>query len=142
MNSRPPILLFDGDCSFCNRSVQWIMRRERESNLYFVPLKSELARSLVGTDRISRADSVLFLHPDGRVLDRSDASAATLHAMGYPKTAWWFSRIPRFVRDAGYRLVAANRHRIPGRKQCGLPDPKCRPRIIESMDNLWESTGV
>ena len=42
-----PVLLFDGVCVFCNRTVQFLIRHDREAVLRFVPLESPLGQNLL-----------------------------------------------------------------------------------------------
>src|SRR5262245_17251873 len=40
------IVLFDGACAFCNRAVDWLLRRDPEGRLRFAPLQGETAARL------------------------------------------------------------------------------------------------
>ena len=39
-----PIVLFDGDCHFCNSSVQFIIKHDHKGIYYFAPLQSKRAQ--------------------------------------------------------------------------------------------------
>src|SRR5687768_10489456 len=41
-----PLVLYDGTCGLCARSVRWILRHERDHALRFAPLQGETARAL------------------------------------------------------------------------------------------------
>jgi predicted DCC family thiol-disulfide oxidoreductase YuxK len=44
---KQPILLFDGECGFCNRTVQFFLARENaRQSMRFAPLQSEEGRAL------------------------------------------------------------------------------------------------
>ena len=38
------ILFFDGNCGLCNRSVKFVLRKEKNQELIFSPLQSEFAK--------------------------------------------------------------------------------------------------
>lgn len=38
------ILFYDGDCVFCNASVQFALKHRKKNSIYFSALQSELAK--------------------------------------------------------------------------------------------------
>ena len=67
-----------------------------------------------------------------RVRRDSDAVLAIYSGLGWPWRAMaLFRLIPRFVRDAVYRLVARHRYRLFGRREtCWMPSPEQAERIL------------
>ena len=41
------IVLFDGECHFCDLSVQFIINHDPKELFYFAPLKSEVGKELL-----------------------------------------------------------------------------------------------
>jgi len=69
---------------------------------------------------------------DGRIYLRSTASLRIARRMRFP---WHLASlalaVPRPIRDAVYRVVAAVRHRIAGTSNaCEIPPPEIRSRLI------------
>jgi predicted DCC family thiol-disulfide oxidoreductase YuxK len=137
------LVIFDGHCGFCNRSVRWFLKRDLHDRLRFVASQSPqvtvlLARhDFVPADLEAGPNTILAARdangPDERVLIRSDAAVAMLLKLPHPWPAVGlvFSWIPRPVRDLGYRLVARWRYRIWGRlDSCPLPTPEERERFL------------
>jgi predicted DCC family thiol-disulfide oxidoreductase YuxK len=77
------------------------------------------------------AGSMILIEND-RVYLRSEAVLRIAARMRAPwKYARVFLIVPRPLRDAVYRFVAANRHRIAGRSNaCEIPPPEIRSRLI------------
>jgi predicted DCC family thiol-disulfide oxidoreductase YuxK len=135
-----PVLLYDGNCGLCARSVQFVLRHERASRaLRFATLQGPHGkRALADHPSFAGVDSVIWLEPstDGhdRALVRSDAVLAVLRHLG---GGWsWLSRvgriIPRAARDALYRVVARYRYRMFGHDQsCLLPTADQRARFLD-----------
>lgn len=129
------MLLYDGTCGFCARSVQFVLRHERApATLRFATLEGPL-----GDDARARwpelvgIDSVVWRGPDGTVV-RSDAVLEVLRYLGgaWRALASIAAVIPRPVRDWGYDLVARWRYRIAGRDaSCLLPTPEQRSRFLD-----------
>ena len=42
----PRIVLFDGVCVFCERSVGWLLKHDRDRRLHFAPLQGATAAAL------------------------------------------------------------------------------------------------
>ena len=137
----PPILLYDGDCGFCARSVQFLLAREgRDRSLRFATLQGpagEAARR--ARPDLAGIDSVLWVEPDAegrfaRVLVRSDAALRALTDLGggWRVLAALGRLAPRGLRDAIYDLVARHRLRLAGRADpsCLLPTPEQRARFV------------
>ena len=128
-----PILLYDGVCGLCARSVRWILRHERDHALQFAPLQGETAAAL--RERFPRIPTVLstvVLVDGDRVHVRSKAF---LYAARHLRAPWrWLYAmrwIPGFLPDLGYRVVAALRYRLFGKKDsCEIPAPDQRARFL------------
>ena len=126
------IILFDGTCAFCERSVRLIATRD---NGYFKFGASQnpegqaiLAR--FGTSR--EAAKSLILIEDQQIYLRSDAVLRIARRMRAPwHYAAIFLSVPRPIRDLVYRCVAAVRHHLAGRANaCEIPPPEIRERLI------------
>jgi predicted DCC family thiol-disulfide oxidoreductase YuxK len=137
------LVIFDGHCGFCNRSVRWFLRRDRRDRLRFVVSESPKVAGLLARLGTSAPDSALgpntivVVHdaggPDERVFLRSEATLALLGELPWPwrvlgVALGWIS-LP--VRDLGYRAIARWRYRIWGRlENCPLPTPEERERFL------------
>lgn len=128
-----PVMLYDGDCGFCARSVQWILDHERDHAIRFAPLQGRTAARLRQSyPRIPEAiDSVVFV-TDGRAYLRSKA---LLHAACHLRAPWRWGYairwVPGIAFDLGYRVVAAMRFRIWGRADaCHLVTAEQRTRFL------------
>ena len=80
------------------------------------------------------AEGSMILIEDDRVFLRSEAVLKIAARMRAPwKFARVFLAVPGPLRDAIYRFVAANRHRMAGRSNaCEIPPPEIRSRLITS----------
>ncbi|MGA8728061.1 MAG: DCC1-like thiol-disulfide oxidoreductase family protein [Terracidiphilus sp.] len=135
------LVIFDGLCGFCNRSVRWFLRRDRGDRMRFAPSDSpkvaELLARHVGSDRALSSTTILVVRDPGRaseqVLIRSDAAVALLAVLPgpWPAIGKVFGWIPRPVRDLGYRVIAHWRYRIWGRfDACPIPTPQERGHFL------------
>ena len=126
------IILFDGECAFCERSVRFIALRDG-GYFRFGASQSPAAAALLATHGTSReAARSIILIEDGQVYLRSTASLRIAQRLSPPwRWAGLLLWIPRPVRDAVYRVVAAIRVRLAGRSNaCEIPPPEIRARLI------------
>jgi predicted DCC family thiol-disulfide oxidoreductase YuxK len=131
-----PVVLFDGVCNICSRSVNFIIDRDPEGKLRFASLQSPAGRRIL--------EGFSYTVPPGDpetivVIDRSrlyQQSGAMLRIARHMRGAWpllmAFLVVPRPLRDALYRWAAARRYRWFGRSDtCRLPTQELRSRFLE-----------
>jgi predicted DCC family thiol-disulfide oxidoreductase YuxK len=128
------IVLFDGVCNFCNRSVRFVIRRDREGRFQFAPLQSDLGRRMLQENHLPvDAMSTIVLVENSKVSTRSTAALRIARGLRFP---WWmayylFIWVPPVLRDLPYRLIARWRYRIFGRQEsCPLPPPGIAERFL------------
>jgi predicted DCC family thiol-disulfide oxidoreductase YuxK len=132
-NNSDKIVFFDNICPLCNRSIDFLVRRDKSKMIRFASLQSDLANSLVKNVENFQVpeDTVIFVD-EGRVYVKSQAVLKIASYLSMPyKALVIFTIIPVSWRDAIYDLVARNRQRLlPARKQCRVPDHIVLERII------------
>lgn len=113
----PPFLvLYDGACGLCSRTVSWLAARDRDRRLAFAPLQGETAAGLrsLRPEIPAGLDTVVYLEGGGLFL----RSRAFLHLSRHLSRPWRWAyhlrRLPAPPLDLAYRLVARLRHRLAG----------------------------
>lgn len=118
------IVMYDGQCMFCEGWVKFVLRNTKSKNIMFVPIQFS------GLDEIN-----LLLHsdiPSMIVVDTSSNevffdATASLKVMknlkfGISFVAYTLSLLPKFITNYFYRLIGRNRHLIFGKSDvCELP---------------------
>lgn len=137
MNDNEPILIFDGVCSFCSATVQFILKHDVRGRIRFAPLQSPLGRRLMKRHGLDPDDaqSLLFVKGDEAYV-RSDAAFEIARDLGW-QWRWIrvFRFVPRFIRNRVYDLVARNRYRWFGKLEtCFIPTPEVRARFLDEVD--------
>jgi predicted DCC family thiol-disulfide oxidoreductase YuxK len=132
--SEQPIVLFDGDCLFCMRSVQFIVARDHRKQFRFAALASEAGRRLLANHGIAHSLDSVVLIMGQRVWTRSSAALRIAGRLCFP---WWllvgFLMIPRLIRDWVYDQFAQRRKTWFGTTEsCSLPNPEIRDRMINT----------
>ncbi|QFG00598.1 DUF393 domain-containing protein [Psychrobacillus glaciei] len=126
------IILFDGECNFCDASVQFIIARDPKGYFQFAALQSDIGDELKKKHRISeKLDGVIVIENDA-VYDSSDAALFICkHLKGLWKVFYIFKVIPKRIREALYKTFAKNRYKMFGKKDnCMIPSPEIRNRFL------------
>lgn len=132
-----PILFYDGDCAFCARSVQFLLRHDHRRLVRFAARQGVVGRALeVRHPGLAAVDSLLWVEELAgveRVAVRSDAALAAARYLGggWAVLARLGGLVPRLLRDTGYALVARNRHRLGGAAACVVFSAEERARVLE-----------
>jgi len=128
-----PMLVYDGNCGFCARSVQFILSHEQRHDLRFVPRDSELGKDLRRQFHLEAVESMLWI-ADSKAASESDA---TLNAAKYLGGIWATlaaigSLVPAFLRNPVYRFIARNRKRFSSSaRTCLVPTAEQRTRFLD-----------
>jgi predicted DCC family thiol-disulfide oxidoreductase YuxK len=133
------IMLYDGVCGFCNKSVQFVLDHDRRSVMRFAALQSEVGKAIVARHPgLEKIDSVVLVERTGDEEQVSVRSNAALRLAGYLGGVWGLARvayiIPRPIRDFFYDLFARYRYRLFGKYDtCLLPPPEVRGRFLDTV---------
>ncbi len=129
------VLLYDGNCGFCDWAVKLVLRHDRQKTLKFAALKGVYGSGVIAAHpELANVDSVMLVDEEsGGVLVRSEAALAIGKYLGGVWALTGVARVvPRSIRDAMYDLFARHRYRFFGRLEaCELPDKSVRARFLE-----------
>src|SRR5579859_5176832 len=127
------IVLFDGECAFCDRSVKWIINHDPAGRFRFAARQSPAGqRFLAEHDLPPEGVESLILIEGSRVSTHSTGVLRIARKLPFPwKVAGIFLIVPRPIRDFLYRALAKRRYRIAGKMEaCSVPTPEMRARIV------------
>lgn len=133
------IVLFDGPCGMCQKSVRFLARRDHAQTLRVASLQSKAGMDLrqrygLPTDDGS-IQSVVLIEGD-QAFTHSTAALRAMRHVGLPWSALGTLGllIPRPLRDAAYRTIAHHRHRIfsAAADSCSL-DEAVQKRVINEI---------
>ncbi|WP_088341106.1 thiol-disulfide oxidoreductase DCC family protein [Robiginitalea sediminis] len=129
------LILFDGVCNLCNRSVQLVLKRDTRDVFRFAPLQSEWGEKLLAARGIdpSQTDSIVLIDPGVAYYIKSDAALEIARDLkGYRALPFLFGWVPRILRDWVYDLVARNRYRWFGKKEhCMIPTQEEMAKFLQ-----------
>ncbi len=120
-----PIIFFDGVCGLCNKTVDFIISKDKNREFLYTSLQGQTAKNLSIQKQNSALQSIIL--KDGEnIYFRSTAVLKILEKLGgLWKTILVLQLIPEFFRDYVYNWIAKNRYEWFGKKDtCRLPTPE------------------
>jgi predicted DCC family thiol-disulfide oxidoreductase YuxK len=134
LSSTPPyILLFDGVCNLCNRTVQFVIKRDAKAKFFFASLQSDYGQTLLKRFGLPLDDFDSFVLIKGnKYYLKSSAGLHVLKELGGGWKLFYALMIfPRSLRDFIYGLVARTRYTVFGRRDtCMVPTQEQRERFL------------
>lgn len=129
-----PLVLFDGTCALCHRSVRFILRHERDSALRFTPLDSPLGERARRDFNVPADTDAMVLLVEDRCWIGSEAALRLARHLKAPyRWAGVFRVLPRGLHQAVYAWIARHRKRWFGEEDsCALPAPELAERFPTS----------
>lgn len=132
------IVFFDGVCNLCNKSVDFIIKRDHNRRFRYASLQSDVAVKLLvdkGVDTSSMRTIILL--KDQTVFFKSDAVLEIARDLRPPWPAMYiFKLVPRFLRDQIYDIVSRNRYNWFGKRDtCRVPTDEERRLFLEGEEN-------
>ncbi len=131
------LVLYDGECGVCSRTVRWLLSADRDGLLRFAPLQGATAAELRRRHRDLPVDldGIIYVDrsgPSEEVSRRSEAVFRICRLLGGP----WYAVaalgwLPRSLTDAAYDAFARRRHLfgVDG-GACALPPAAQRQRFL------------
>jgi predicted DCC family thiol-disulfide oxidoreductase YuxK len=127
------IVLFDGVCSVCDRSVHFIVDHDSRRRFQFAAQQSPAGQALLARYGIPERLETMVLIEDGVAYTDS---TAVLRVARQLDGAWpllfalrW---VPRGLRDLAYGFFVAHRYQWFGQlESCRVPTPELRSRFLD-----------
>ncbi len=111
----PAVLVYDGECSVCRKTVEWIRARAPEDAFEFLSLHTgEVERRFPVLDRAACKRAAHMILPDGRILVGEQTAPAVFDRVPGYGWAAVLLRLPgmRGLSRTAYRFFARRRHSI------------------------------
>lgn len=128
------IILFDGVCNLCEKSIQFVIKYDVKDEFRFVPLQSDLGESIIkhiGLD-VMNVDSVILYQPGIAYYYKSQAALEIAKSLGgFFHFGSVFRLIPNGLRNLLYDYVAKNRYHWYGKKEtCLVPTLEMKSKFL------------
>ena len=129
-----PIILFDGVCNFCNRTINIILKYDKDAYFQFAPSQSNAAMGIMQQFGLEQqAITSVILIDNEKVYTKTDAVIQIANRLsGWPSLFRFIKFIPKPIRNFGYDLIAKNRYTLFGKRaSCRIPDASIQDRFLQ-----------
>jgi predicted DCC family thiol-disulfide oxidoreductase YuxK len=127
------IIIFDGYCNFCSRSVHFIIKRDRKRYFTFAASQTGEGQNIIARYCLGEmAEHSIVLIENEKVYRKSTAALKIARQLGKGwQLIYVCMIIPPVLRDLIYDLVARSRYRLFGKSErCFVPEPAIRERFL------------
>ena len=137
MNSNAPekpLILFDGVCNLCNKSVQYVIRHDPEGKFTFASLQGKTGQVALRAFNLPANELNSFvLVENGKAYTKSTAALKVAGKLKGPvKLLYACMVVPAFIRNAVYGWIARNRYKWFGKQDsCMVPSPQLADRFLD-----------
>jgi predicted DCC family thiol-disulfide oxidoreductase YuxK len=119
------IIIFDGDCAFCNRFIQQIVKHD--NNFFKIIDRNSLLFDKAKTKfHLKPATSIetIYLIENNKVFEKSTAIILILKKCGtvFSIVSILLSIVPRFIRDFLYEIISKMRKKLIKKNACSIQD--------------------
>lgn len=132
-NSMNVVILFDGVCNFCNRTVNLLIKHDQSGVLKYSPNQSIVGQKMAKEFEIdSQTIKTVIVIINGKVYFKTDAIIEIAKLLsGWPRIFSLLKFIPKPIRDFFYDIFAKYRYTLFGKKShCMLPDLSVKDRFL------------
>jgi predicted DCC family thiol-disulfide oxidoreductase YuxK len=121
------VVLFDGVCNLCSRSIQFIIKHDKKKQFRFASLQSSFGQKIMKQFDlpINELNSFILLQGNN-IYTKSTGALKILKSLnGLLPLNYGFIIVPKFLRDAVYNFIAKHRYKWFGKKEeCWIPTPE------------------
>lgn len=131
MNSLSNLLIFDGDCLFCNWIAFHLAKADKRDFFKFVSNTSELGEKIIRDNDLQYiVNQSVIIMVDNRFYTKSTAVYQFLKtAKLYPFLQFLIKITPSFIANYVYDIISKNRKKII-QKECPILPPEIRQKFL------------
>ncbi|MFK8283765.1 thiol-disulfide oxidoreductase DCC family protein [Capnocytophaga canis] len=125
------LLIFDGDCLFCNWIAYYLAKSDKNDRFKFVSSTSEIGgcflvkyelQSIVNKTVIVRVGEVFYIKSKAVFMFLKESNA-------YPLLRFLIRIVPTCIADFVYDIIARHRKKLI-KKACPIPPPEIRKKFL------------
>ena len=134
LDSKQPVILFDGVCNLCNGAVQYVIKHDTQKQFQFASLQSNYGQQVLTKYHLSTDNfSSFILLKNGKIYLKSTAALLVAKQLqGAISWLYLFRVVPTFISNGIYNFVAKNRYKWFGKQAaCWLPTPELKSRFLD-----------
>ena len=132
MDKQHAVILFDGECNFCNYWVKYVIERDKKDLFRFASLQSKKGKELLKKYNLKDdLETVVLIKGDAAKTKSSAALYIFKGLGGVYQLAIIFIVVPKFIRNAVYSLIAKYRKNLMKNQLCIIPTTEAKNKFLD-----------
>ena len=126
-------IIYDGDCGFCNKTVMFLAKNDRNNNFKFVSSLSEFGAKILLKNKIKGLEksTIILVENENKIYTKSVAIRKVLLKIPYYKMIGYLIFLfPKRLSDYVYDLISKNRKLFIKNSTCEIPNSEIRKKFI------------
>ena len=110
------IVIYDGICGFCNKTIQIILNNRPSKKLKFVSFQSKTGKQILKKLNIKENMESIMIIENSTFLIKANAVFILLKYIKSPlKNLYYFKLVPSIITNFVYDIIAKNRYSLLGK---------------------------
>lgn len=126
-------IVYDGDCGFCNKTVMFVAKNDKNNNFKFVSNLSDFGAKILLKNNIKGLEksTIILVDNKSEIYTKSVAIRKVLLKIPYYKMIGYLMFFfPKRLSDYVYDLISKNRKLIIRNSICEIPNSEIRKKFI------------
>ena len=126
-------IVYDGDCGFCNKTIMFVAKNDRNNNFKFVSSLSEFGTKILLKNKIKGLEksTIILVENKNEIYTKSVAiSKVLLKIPSYKMIGNLLNISPTKFADYVYNFISKNRKMIIKNSICEIPNSEIRKKFI------------
>jgi len=126
-------IIYDGDCGFCNKTVMFIAKNDKNNNFKFISSLSEFGTKLLLKHNIKGLEkaTIILVENENEIDIKSVAIRKVLLKIpSYKMIGYLMFLFPKQLSDYVYDFISKNRKLIIKNNICEIPNSEIRKKFI------------
>jgi len=126
-------IIYDGDCGFCNKTVMFLAKNDKNNNFKFVSSFSEFGAKILLKNKIIGLEksTIILVENENEIYTKSLAVRKILLKIKYYKMVGYLIFLfPKKISDYVYDLISKNRKSIIKNDTCEVPNTRIQKKFI------------
>ncbi|MGY0427149.1 MAG: thiol-disulfide oxidoreductase DCC family protein [Polaribacter sp.] len=126
-------IIYDGDCGFCNKTVMFVARNDKNNTFKFISSLSEFGAKLLLKHNIKGLEksTIILVENENEIYIKSVAiRKVLLKVPSYKMIGYLMFLFPKKLCDYVYDLISKNRKLIINNNICEVPNSEIRKKFM------------
>lgn len=119
-NTKEDIILFDGECSFCNFWINYILRRDKKKRFKFCPFPSKFGKQILEKNNLPQIINSVVVFSKNKTYFKAEAVLYILKKLNLLEFCFYLLVFFLPYKNYFYDIIANRRYKLRILKGCKI----------------------